>query len=370
MRREALLLLAFAGAALQPAAAATDYHREDLRIPMEAAGPRGLEAMLLRPSGTRRYPLALISHGTPREGAARAPMSPYGSYRQAVEFARRGFAALVFMRRGYGESGGQYAESSGPCGQRDYLRAAWQSASDLRAAVEAMRSRTDVSTNGMIAVGVSAGGFASLALTADPPPGLAATINFAGGRGSRADNDVCDEDALVAPSPRAARPRGFRRCGSMRRTTSTSGPNWCAECTQPLPAPAGGPNSSMSRHSAMTAIRCFRAGYRCGRRWSTVFCATKILERAISRQCRRRRQYRRRRNCATRGARDFPIILLANPHRAFAVSPKGAFAYRGGRRSAREATEAALAACAEYASDCALYAVDDHLADTANAGSR
>jgi len=76
MRREALLLLAFAGAALQPASAAADYHREDLRIPMEAAGPRGLEAMLLRPSGTRRYPLALISHGTPREGAARAPMSP------------------------------------------------------------------------------------------------------------------------------------------------------------------------------------------------------------------------------------------------------------------------------------------------------
>jgi len=196
MRRAALLLLAFAGAALQPAAA-EPYYREDLRIPMEAAGTRGLEAMLLRPSGTRRYPLALISHGTPREGAARAPMSPYGSYRQAVEFARRGFAALVFMRRGYGESGGQYAETSGPCGQRDYLRAAWQSASDLRAAVEAMRSRTDVSTNGMIAVGVSAGGFASLALTADPPPGLAATINFAGGRGSRADNDVCDEDALV-----------------------------------------------------------------------------------------------------------------------------------------------------------------------------
>ena len=71
-----------------------------------------------------------------------------------------------------------------------------------------------------------------------------------------------------------------------------------------------------------------------------------------------------------KGRAGFADYLLANPHRAFAVSPKGAFAYRGGRRSAREATEAALAACAEYASDCALYAVDDHLADTANAGSR
>ena len=196
MTRAAMLAALIVGIALQPAAA-EPFYREDLRIPMEAAGPRGLEAMLLRPSGTRRYPLALISHGAPREGSARAPMSPYGSYRQALEFARRGFAALVLMRRGYGDSGGQYAESSGPCGQREYLRAAWQSASDLRAAIEAMSSRTDVSTNGMIAVGVSAGGFASLALSADPPPGLAAAINFAGGRGSRADNDVCDEDALV-----------------------------------------------------------------------------------------------------------------------------------------------------------------------------
>ena len=62
--------------------------------------------------------------------------------------------------------------------------------------------------------------------------------------------------------------------------------------------------------------------------------------------------------------------LSASPHRAFAVSPKGAFAYRGGRRSEREAAEAALAACTEYTPDCTLYAVDDHLADTAHAGSR
>jgi hypothetical protein len=71
-----------------------------------------------------------------------------------------------------------------------------------------------------------------------------------------------------------------------------------------------------------------------------------------------------------KGRTGFADYLSASPHRAFAVSPKGAFAYRGGCRSAREAAETALTACAEYASDCTLYAVDDHLADTANAGSR
>ena len=49
-----------------------------------------------------------------------------------------------------------------------------------------------------MSIGVSAGGFATVALTADPPPGLVAGINFAGGRGSRDADDVCEEDELVS----------------------------------------------------------------------------------------------------------------------------------------------------------------------------
>ncbi len=48
-------------------------------------------------------------------------MTPNGFHAQAIEFARRGFAAVVLMRRGYGDSGGSYAESSGPCARRNYL---------------------------------------------------------------------------------------------------------------------------------------------------------------------------------------------------------------------------------------------------------
>jgi hypothetical protein len=71
-----------------------------------------------------------------------------------------------------------------------------------------------------------------------------------------------------------------------------------------------------------------------------------------------------------KGRAGFADYLSASPHRALAVSPKGAFAFRSGRRSTREAAEAALAACGEHAPDCALYAVDDHLAETASTGSR
>ncbi len=96
-------------------ARAEALHREELRIPMAAAGARGLEALLVRPDGPGKFPLVLLSHGTPRDAKTRTSRTPWGMYPQAVEFARRGWAAVVVMRRGYGDSGGQYAERTGSC---------------------------------------------------------------------------------------------------------------------------------------------------------------------------------------------------------------------------------------------------------------
>jgi dienelactone hydrolase len=367
--RAALLAVLIVATTMQPAAA-NGFHREDLRIPMAAADLAGLEAMLVRPSGGGRYPLALISHGTPRDQAARATMSPYGMYRQAIEFARRGFAALVVMRRGYGVSGGRYAESSGPCADRDYLRTARASAEDLAAAIRAMQNRTDVSTNGMIAVGGSAGGFASIALAAAAPPGLAAVISFAGGRGSRADDDVCDEAALV---------RSFAALGRTSRIPML----WIyAENDKFF-----GPDLAHRMYAAFTAAGG-RAQYidaaAFGNDGHTLFSSgialwTPMVDRFLREQ-----------NLATgeiaaaplpatvsppsrlseRGRSAFEAYLAASPHKAFAVSPTGGFGYRGGQRSAAAAQDAALAGCAKSAADCAVYAVDEELVVMDSAGAR
>ena len=182
---------------LAPLAHAADFYSEDLRIPMAAAGPRGLEAFLMRPAAPGQYPLALISHGTPRDFDDRADMSAR-SYRPiAIEFARRGFAALVVLRRGYGSSPGGRADSYGPCSNPDYRSALAVSVADLQAAIAAMRNRSDVTTQGMIAIGHSAGGLATVGLAAQAPPGLAAGISFAGGRGSRSAGQVCGDGLEV-----------------------------------------------------------------------------------------------------------------------------------------------------------------------------
>jgi dienelactone hydrolase len=358
----AAIVLAVLCAMLGPSAA-QDHRKEPVRIPFAAAGPRGLEALLVRPSDGRRYPLALISHGTPRDADTRRQMTP-GRYQvQAIEFARRGFAVLIVMRRGYGDSGEDYVENSGPCGRRDYLRTAMTSAEDLRAAVEAMRKRSDVTTQGMIAIGQSAGGFASIALAANPPAGLVAVINFAGGRGSRADNDVCDQDKLV------------EAFGVMGRTARV--PMLWVYSENDL---FFWPELAKRFHAAFQASggrAKFVSAPSFGRDGHSLFSprGTSIWLPMVD-------AFFREQNLGLRtplpppsadtlppppqlvgtGREAFKQFVLAGDHKAFALSSGGRrFGWRAGMRSEREARIAAIEACERIGRSCNIYAVDDEL---------
>ena len=163
-------------------AKAQNFLREELRIPHQQAGPKGLQALLIRPAGGGRYPLAVINHGSPRDRTERAKMTPASFVRQAEEFAKRGWTTVIVMRRGYGDSAGEYAESTG-CNNADYVTVGRAGAADIRTAIEFLKKRPDVDPERIISVGQSAGGFSSVALTVNAPGGLVAVINIAGGRG-------------------------------------------------------------------------------------------------------------------------------------------------------------------------------------------
>jgi dienelactone hydrolase len=187
----ALLGLAFG-------ANAQDLVEHELRIPAPGAGKQGLEAFMVRPSGPGPHPLALLNHGSPRAGSDRRKMSPQEMLPQAREFARRGWTAVIVMRRGYGNSGGNYSEDAQPCSRRpDFYGSGIQSANDLRAAIAYLSSLPEVDRTRIISVGRSAGGFATVALTAKLPAGLVAAISFAGGRGSPAEDEVCNSGDLI-----------------------------------------------------------------------------------------------------------------------------------------------------------------------------
>jgi dienelactone hydrolase len=104
---------------------------------------------------------------------------------------------VIVMRRGHGSSGGRFAADQGCSSHPQYFDAGEESAKDLRAAIAYLSSLPEVDASRIISVGISTGGFATVALTADPPPGLVAGISFAGGRGSDKPDDVCHPGDLV-----------------------------------------------------------------------------------------------------------------------------------------------------------------------------
>jgi dienelactone hydrolase len=115
----------------------------------------------------------------------------------AIEFARRGWASVVLLRRGYGTSGGNWAEQYGTCDDPDYVAAGSEAALDLQDAIAFLAQRPDMDADRIISVGWSAGGFATVALSAEMVPGLRAAISLAGGRGSLFPGEVCKEDRLI-----------------------------------------------------------------------------------------------------------------------------------------------------------------------------
>jgi dienelactone hydrolase len=179
-------------------ARAQDILVTEMRIPTHASGKKGLEAVMVRPNDSAPHPLALMTHGTPRDPQERPEMTPLRWIPQAREFARRGWTAVIVMRRGFGDSGGGYAEDGRACSRSpNYTGATEEAVKDLREATAYLDTRPEVDPSKMIGVGISTGGLAMVGLAADPPKGLVAAINFAGGRGSNAPDHVCNPEALV-----------------------------------------------------------------------------------------------------------------------------------------------------------------------------
>lgn len=179
-------------------AQAQRYIEREIRIPWVLAGANGLDGLLVYADLPGKHPLVVLTHGSSRKTAEHAEVTPWQELPQALWFARRGWIALVVVRRGYGTSGGDPdTNHSGRCPQTDYEGGGYYSAEDLRIAIDYARSLPQVDDKEIVAAGISTGGFATTALTANPPAGLVAAVNFAGGRGSKADHDVCNPDDLV-----------------------------------------------------------------------------------------------------------------------------------------------------------------------------
>jgi dienelactone hydrolase len=319
-----------------------------------------LEALFVRPSEPGRYPLVLLAHGSPRAAADRANMTPLGMLPQALEFARRGWAVVIVMRRGYGGSDGGWAEGFGSCDNPNYVASGTASAADLKTTLEFVSHRPDVDPTRMIAVGVSAGGFATVALTADPPPGLVAAISFAGGRGSPESDKVCHPERLID---------AFRVFGQRSRIPML----WVYAANDHFFGPALAQQFKAAFTSAGGSVD-FVSAPAFGTDGHGLFSPAGIADWTPTVETFLRQQNLTMRSTplplplpaiaapkvlGTNGQKAFATFLIDAPHKAFAISPDGYFGWQSGMRTVEAARTGALKFCQQNAKNCSVMFVDD-----------
>jgi dienelactone hydrolase len=178
---------------LYAASALADEHlgprliQEDVRIPA-AGGRYTLAATILRPEGQGRFGAVILNHGTPGSATGRARESTELLMNSAAVFARRGYVVVMPLRRGFGATGGEFAEDPGTCANPDYRKGEQAAADDVMAAYEFTRGLPYVDGQRMILAGQSAGGMVSMvAAGTRRPEGLIAVLAFAAGRGGNPD---------------------------------------------------------------------------------------------------------------------------------------------------------------------------------------
>jgi dienelactone hydrolase len=196
-----LIWLSLVTALLRPLpASAASFVTQGVMIPFTQKGGSvlQLDTMVLIPEGRQRFPLAVVSHGSPRHAYQGAGMSPMRFDDMGQWLVHLGFAVAIPMRRGYGNSQGAWAEGFGSCANPDYADEGRASAQDIEAVITYMRRQAYVDANRIVLIGHSAGGWGSLAVASESPPGLVGAVLFAPGEGSRAPDEVCGSNALVA----------------------------------------------------------------------------------------------------------------------------------------------------------------------------
>ena len=186
LRLLACLCLAAAGAAVaEESTFGPRLIQEDVRIP---AGRYTIAATLLRPEGAGPFGAVVLNHGTPGSATGRARESAELLINSASVFARRGYVVVLPLRRGFGATGGEFAEDPGTCANPDYRKGEQAAADDVMAAYDYARALPYVDGKRMILAGQSAGGIVSMyAAGTRNPQGLIAVLSFAAGRGGNPD---------------------------------------------------------------------------------------------------------------------------------------------------------------------------------------
>lgn len=163
---------------------------EVIKVPVKVANNYGKEVaqdivvtVFYDDAATKPYPVLVLGHGRSAEAAERAAMGRAKFSVNSRWLTQLGFMVAVPTRVGYGESGGEDVEDTGECNRKNYPPGYAAAAEQTLKVLEVMRQRPDTAKDRAIIMGQSFGGTIAITTAAMNPPGVQATINFAGGGG-------------------------------------------------------------------------------------------------------------------------------------------------------------------------------------------
>ncbi len=193
------LCVTLATVAMAPAAFAQSapdefvIERTFFRTTIESRSVR-LEGLIVKRSDlTEKLPIALITHGKSSNLADMLGSKAADYSGTARDLAQRGWLAVVVMRRGFGQSDGPMAATVS-CTTASFASRFAADVDDLQGALAVVSKRPDADPSRAIAIGVSAGGAAVVALAARNVPNLRGVISISGGLRMP---DCPKEDVLV-----------------------------------------------------------------------------------------------------------------------------------------------------------------------------
>src|SRR5256884_5920162 len=116
-----VVLSAACAAAVCSAAAGSAFAQiqEAVRIP--APGGYTVAATILRPEGPGPFGAVILNHGVPVSDRERAGASSSDLLASAAVVAQHGYVVVLPLRRGFGATGGEFAEDTRSCSHPDYL---------------------------------------------------------------------------------------------------------------------------------------------------------------------------------------------------------------------------------------------------------
>jgi len=228
-------------------------------------------------------------------------------------------------------------------------------------AIDYGRHLPQVDPDHIVAVGVSTGGMATVALTAHAPPGLVAAINFAGGRGSQGDHDVCNAEDLV---------HSYRNFGKKSRVPmlwlyAQNDKYFWPELAQKFDAAfrSGGGNDQFVLAPAIGEDG--HSLFRHVSAWSSMvdsfLAAQKLVPLAQVLPELEAPDVPAPTGLSEAGQRAFHNYLLLGPHKAFAMAA-WSFGFSAGQMTADDARRKALENCrhaAQNRENCVLVSVDN-----------